>query len=350
MWEASYGREAFDLRLTVIRMVRQWKGIVFAVFIGTFLFGAGYCMISYLSGNENLYRAKSTYRVDYGVEDVDVGLVVINATTWDTYVHTEEFVNQVHSHLPQNIQQQVSTDDIKSMITGNLESDWRVPATSVSYTDKELCEIVAEAVECAMVEDFPKGISEIHAIRVIDSAKEAQEVVPDVRPVRAVVLGFSLSLFTVLVYLLLYESGSDAIWLPSTLKYRYGLKVLGTVNSMELGENFQYLLGDKPMIALCPVQTEMNPKEVVSALKENTKSVADFLIVPTPLLSPECAEKLREASAVVLVVQAGKHAGKQTEFVLNYLTNQDCKVTAALLWSADESLIRWYYGLGNRKG
>jgi len=51
---------------------------------------------------------------------------------------------------------------------------------------------------------------------------------------------------------------------------------------------------------------------------------------------------------VLLVVRAGNYIGKKTEDVLDFLKQQDCRVTAALLWDADERLIRMYYSLERR--
>ena len=268
MWEECYGKEPFDLRLTVLRLIRQWKHIFLWIVLGTILFGGVYWLKNYLFSGDTYYQAESTYRVDYGVEDVDVGLVVINAATWDTYVHTQEFLEQVYSHLPEERQTEITVSDIKTMISGKLDSDWRVPSTKVLSVEKDVCEYVAKAVEETMVEDFPKGISEVKSIRVIDPAQEAQEVIPDVRPGRAILLGFVLSFFAVLIFYLILEIGSDAVWIPSTLRFRYGWKVLGYTGSNELKENLKYILGENKKIAVCPVQEEINPNEIITFLKE----------------------------------------------------------------------------------
>lgn len=347
MLEVSYGKEAFDLRLTILRIIRQWKQILFWIAVGTILSGVGYWAKHCLFVSDVYYQAESTYRVDYGVEDVDVGLVVINAATWDTYVHSEEFLNQVAGHLSQELQAKVGATEIDSMISGKLASDWRVPSTKVLTTDKEICGAVAKAVEETMVVDFPLGISEIKAIRVIDSAGEASEVIPDVRLGRAVILGFVLSVFWVLVIYLLSEIGSDAIWLPVTLRYRYGLKVLGTEKSNELSENVKYLFAERKRVAVCPVQEDINPREVAAKLAVyDDGENREWFCVPAPGLCPGVVEKLREADGIVLSVNAGKHAGKRLEYALEYLSEQDCHVTAAILVNADEHLIRWYYGFG----
>ena len=53
--------------------------------------------------------------------------------------------------------------------------------------------------------------------------------------------------------------------------------------------------------------------------------------------------KAYRADGVILVVKAGLHAGKPLEYILEYFAAQDIQVSAALLWDADEALIRSYY-------
>ena len=188
---------------------------------------------------------------------------------------------------------------------------------------------------------------------------------PDVRPVRAVILAAVLSLFFVVVIFLLWELSRDSIWLPATLRRRYGLHSLGTVESTGFAENVKYLLekADAHKIAVCGALPEADPQEAVDRLRElqttdseqSTGSeqtagtvqtaVREWTAVPSPLLCPESAETLQEADVVLLAVPAGATVGKRLEAVLEYLTAQDCKVDGAFLWNADETLIRSYYFL-----
>ena len=201
-----------------------------------------------------------------------------------------------------------------------------------------------------MTLDFPEGISEIKSIRVLDHAGEAKEVLPDIRVGRAFILAAVLSLFLVMVVLLLKETGDDNIWLPATLAVRYGLQCVGTVNSVDLKENLRYLFSGKKQIAICPVQETCDPAEVLRKLESFAGDAEErkWCVIPSPLLCPEGAEKLREAEAILLVVKAGAHAGKQLEYALDFLARQGCRVTAALLWDADEKLLRRYYGFTRR--
>ena len=350
MLQGYYGKEPFDLRLTVLRMLGQWKKIVLWTLAGTLLLGGAYFVKSILLRGGKQYRAVSVYRVDYGVDDIDSNLVMINSYTWNTYVHTEEFLKCVKNRLAGSEWETFSLEELGGCLQGDMESDWRVPSTIVVSGNAEMSTAVAEAVEETMTLDFPGGISEIKSIRVLDHAGEAEEMVPDIRVGSAFILAAVLSLFAVIVVLLLKETGDDNIWLPATLTVRYGLQCVGTVNSVDMKENLRYLFSEKKQIAVCPVQENCDPAEALREIESFAGETEGrkWYAVPSPLLCPEGAEKLREAEAVLLIVKAGTHAGKQLEYVLDFLARQDCRATAALLWNADETLIRRYYGFARR--
>jgi hypothetical protein len=90
------------------------------------------------------------------------------------------------------------------------------------------------------------------------------------------------------------------------------------------------------------VEGQTDIRAVTEALKK-IRPETEWIPVPAPMLSPETAQVLRQAKGVLLVVESGLHAGKPLEYVLEYFDTQDVRVTAALLWNADEALIRSYY-------
>ena len=386
MWEGSYGKEPFDLRLTVLRLLACADRILLLTLAGTLLLGGGYYVKNVLLRQEKQYGVTSIYRVEYAVEEEkDVGTVYINEMSWNTYLHSQEFLDVVMEYLKEYSSvmdsdwlDRITEEQVSESLTAYLASDLRVPSTTVITESAAASRFIARAVEQAMTRDFPEGIREISGIRVIDAPadagttapapqpetkpapkpepqpapappEEAVEVIPDVRPGRAFALSAVLSCFFAVVILLLKETGDDNIWLPATVRKRYGAKTLGTLESPELTENLYYLYEGKKTVAVCGVQTETDPAEILAALRErcgdNTElSLEEWFAVPSPVLCPEGCRVLREAEGILLAVQAGAHAGKQLEYCLEYLEQQHCNVTAVILWNADERLIRAYYG------
>lgn len=353
MWEGSYGKEPFDLRLTVLRLIAKLDVVLIVTLIGTLLFGGGYYVKNVLLRAEKQYGVTSVYRVEYVVEEEkDVGTVYINEMSWNTYLHSQEFLDAVMTHLKESARSmdsdwadRITVEEVSEALEAFLASDLRVPSTTVTtdWTAKSL--MIARAVEQAMTEDFPAGIREISEIRVIDAPETAEEVIPDVRPGRAFALSAVLTCFFTVVILLLKETGDDNIWLPATVSRRYGVKTAGTLESLELSENLRYFYEGKKRVAVCGMQSDTDPVKLLASLREKCAAdMTQWYAVPSPVLCPESCRALREAEGILLAVQAGAHAGKQLEHCLEYLQQQDCKVTSVILLDADEKLIKAYYG------
>ncbi|MBE5883544.1 MAG: hypothetical protein E7291_03830 [Lachnospiraceae bacterium] len=358
MWEGSYGKEPFDLRLTVLRFIRNLDKIFALTVVGALLFGGGYYVKNVLFRGDVEYTVTSTYRIHYTKEPVASGDYYFNEVTVGDLVHVQDFIDGVEAHLQdialaENITApDMTSEEISAVITGSLATDWHIPSTTIVTNSPETTLLIARAVERAMMKEFVEIMTpEVSSIVVIDAADAAEEVIPDVRPVRALVLSAILSFFFITVVFLLKEIGGDSIWLPATLRKRYGLSVLGTVESPEMAENVKYLFAGKNRIAVCAASAEINPADVVEALQNCAPGIkqAEWIPTPAPLLCPEVCETMRKADGILLAVPAGEHVGKPLEYVLEYMKQQDCVITAVVLWEADEALLKAYYRFPKRK-
>lgn len=406
MWEGSYAAERFDFRLTMLRMMRSMGWIVLFTLLGTCLFGGGYYVKNVLLGEKAQYEMTVTCKMEYTTPPVRSGDYYINEMTWNTYLDSQEFLGMVEQSAP-FVYMDVTADmwvgrpdGMAGALSAAVASDIHIPSFTVSTPDASKTQTLCKTLQEVLTGPFAESLSEVASIRVID-VSEPELVRSDVRPVRALILSAMLSFFFVTVVFLLREIGADSIWLPVTLRSRYGIKALGTIWSPELRENLKHLFDNKRKIAVCTVEDTPNPRIVIEILqdilqecflygqeapavqkedsvlqkkdlavqkkdskvsrdarredKEDSKEDSpgeegtQWLAVPAPILCLESAEALRRADGVLLVVQAGLHAGKPLEYVLEFLAEQDIDVTAALLWNADELLIRSYYLMGRER-
>lgn len=338
MREGYYGKEPFDLRLTGLRFLRSLDKILILTLAGTILFGGGYYLKKVVLRPEKEYSATSVYKVEYVTPPRASGDYFINETTWNTFVQSREFLSAVQGHLTSEL----SLEELSGAISAKLPSDWYVPTTTVVSREPEKTLQIAAAVEKAMTEDFVKISQEVAGISVITAADGAEEVALDVRPVRAMVLSGLLSFLFAAVFFLLKEIGDDSIWLPASLHRRYGLHAVGTVQSLQLRENLDYLFRGRSRIAVCPLDARVDSGEVVKAIGGETQ---EWIPMPGLTLCPESCRSLREMDGILLAVPAGRHVGKALEAALEYLEQQDCPVLGALLWDADEWLLKAYYRL-----
>ncbi len=404
----TYGKEPFDLRLTVLCMCRRIPFILAGTVLGTLIFGGGYYVKNVLLREAPLYAAESTYRVEYAVEEEkDVGVVYINQMSWNTYLQSQFFLDAVWGHLEEPERTEAGADGtgmenaagaenagmgnaagaanigreaLGGMLEAVLASDLRVPSTIVTSDSPEKSVRIAKAVEAAMTQEFAEEIREIISIEVIDSGSTAVEVIPDVRVGRAIALSAVLSGFFMTVITLLQITGEDGVRLPDSIGKRYGVKTVGTLYSRELEENIRYFFRESISLAagtvpegkncvsgrivICPVQEQVDGALVLEKLKERCPKLvrtqeeknkgeacgAVWSAAASPSAHPEVCRELREACGILLALKSGSHGGRQLEHVLEYLRQQDCKVTAVILWEADERLIKRYYAFGAHDG
>lgn len=346
MEKGNYGKEPFDLRLTLLRIGKNLHWMLLWSVIGTLLLGGGYYLKKVVFRPAPTYLAQSTYLLEFVSENWAQQGTYINETTWNYWVHSEIFLEGTLKHLAeQGSGYSVSREELDAVLSAKLASDLRIPSTMVLTGDSGLSEAIAAAVEKTMTEELAGELShDVTKISVTDSGV-AKEVKEDVRPLRAFVLAAVLSVLFVVAFYFYREIMDDSIWLPSLLQKRYGLKELGTVASPECKANLEYLLRGRKKVGICSSSSEVDTKQVKEEL-EKLSSQFEMVAMPAPLLSPESFETLRGFDGVILVVEAGEKTGKPFEYMLELLEKQDVHITAALLWNADERLIRNYYRLG----
>lgn len=361
MWEGSYLAEPFDLRLTLLRLLRNLGWIVLFTCVGTVLFGGLYYVKNVLWGEPVRYEKTIVCKMEYTNPPVQSGDYYINDMTWNTYLDSDLFGKMMEDSgvRKDKIADAEDLDEwtgcetgLSGALSAAVASDIHVPSFTVSTLSEEKTQILCEALQEVLTGVFVQNIPEVKSIYVMQEG-EVTAVRPDVRPVRAVLLSAVLSGFFVLLYFLFRELLSDSIFLPATLRRRYGLRTVGTIDSPELLENLKYTLAQQQSIAVCATDGQTDVKEVIEVLQERITAAAwpgqgsrllkDWIAVVTPVWDGENMVYLHGADGVLLVVKAGLHAGKPLERLLEFFAVQDVQVSAAILWDADEWLIRSYY-------
>ena len=192
--EVSYGKEPFDLRLMCLRLCRNLWKILAVTVVGTLLFGGGYYVKNVVLQPDPGYAASSTYKVEYKENPNAAGAYYINEATWNTMIHTGEFLDGVEKHLQEAVERgdngasealSLGRDQWIADLSATLPSDFSVPVTQAATQDPEMSIALAHAVEDTMCDEFAESIVEIDRIKVLDHGDFAEVVVPDVRPVRA---------------------------------------------------------------------------------------------------------------------------------------------------------------------
>ena len=165
--EVSYGKEPFDLRLMCLRLCRNLWKILAVTVVGTLLFGGGYYVKNVVLQPDPGYAASSTYKVEYKENPNAAGAYYINEATWNTMIHTGEFLDGVEKHLQEAVERgdngasealSLGRDQWIADLSATLPSDFSVPVTQATTQDPEMSIALAHAVEDTMCDEFAESI------------------------------------------------------------------------------------------------------------------------------------------------------------------------------------------------
>lgn len=353
MWECAYGKEPLDGKLLVLRLLKRIWVFFVAAILGALVCGGIYFLQKIVFGEGITYEAVSTYYVDYGTDPLTENtFTYINGATWnDMWMKSDAFVENILEKTGEDaaviLGQPLTADMVKEFVSADLPSDLRMPTTKVKTPKAELTMLIKTALEEKMIEFGSAGTQkEINGIRVVTSPVKAERTVIDNRTVRACVLGAILAVFFTFVLMILWFVADDSVHVPITFEYRYGIPMLGTLESPELVENFKAFFPGKEKVSLVCVDEKCAVTDTADALKEklgNEAGGVQFISMPGVLTCPETLQKIKETNGLLLCVCAGAKDGKRIEHILRLFKKHEIAVTAALLIHEDEWLQKAYY-------
>ena len=226
----------------------------------------------------------------------------------------------------------ITKEELCGYLHATVLSDTRIVTTTVTTNDPGLTMKIEKALIPAMF-DFAEEQREIAEVRILQEPAEASLVTLDVRTFRACMVGVVSFVFATVLYLCLYYALDEGIHIPETFERRYGIPMLGTIHSKELKVLAGKLLSERS--ALLTADKGVSPQQVMAALAEMGIEIRVGRRLEELFKMPEKGEFL-------LVVKAGAHNGKLIEKTLDFLGKCGITIEAALLWEADEELIRAY--------
>lgn len=333
----DYLKEPFNLKLFLLHMIRKWYQFLAWMLAGALVIGLGYYIVFVVFGPAREYEAVSTYYIEYASEpDTGNSYTFFNEYTWNMLIVTDAFQDVVLEKLGEEL----SKESLTSYVTVTLPSDVRVIQLTVTADSPELSMRISEAYVDAFV-SFAGQQREVESVEILDLPESAALKKADVRTFRAVVLGAVLGLFLGSMVIVLRYLMDDGIYIPEEIKKRHGLTVFGTDQSEELSANLGTALKEKNRIAVTCVQESPSLKAVTEKLKELMPDKR-FDAIPSMIQCPEGAEALKTYEACILIVKAKADKSAAIDRALEYYAQQKISVTGAILWDADEGLIKRY--------
>ncbi|MBO5346815.1 MAG: hypothetical protein J6A45_01575 [Lachnospiraceae bacterium] len=333
----EYPKEPFNFKLFALKMLSKWHHFVICTLVGAMLFGGTYYLYKVVYAPAREYKASATYYIEY-VKDPYLGdaATYFNDYTLNSWITEDVFVDRV---LPL-LGDEVTVEQLENYLEVTLPSDVRVMHLEAVTADPKLTMELLKAYSVAFKE-FAERQREINSIELQGMSEEARQIKADIRTQRAFVLGGVLGLVLGGLYIILKELLDDGIYLPETLAKRHNVKVFGTDISEELAANAAYAVKNCNRVAVTSIGDTPGLPEVLELLK-GMKTDIEWILVPAMIQCPEAGEVLRGCDGCVLTVVWGKDKSSAIERALAYYAQQDVTVLGAILWDADEKLLKRY--------
>lgn len=333
----EYAKEPFQFKLFVLKMLGKWQQFVLCTLVGSLLFGGTYYLYKVVYAPAREYEASATYYIEYAKDPV-LGneATYFNEYTLNSWVLEDVFIEQVQGLITR----EMDADELGTYLHVTLPSDVRVMQLKVVTAEPELTMELLNAYDVAF-QAFAERQREINHITLQGMSEEAAQIKADIRTQRAFVLGGVLGLVIGGLYIMLKDLLDDGIFIPETITKRHGLKALGADVSEELAANVSYAVRNCKRVAVTSIGDTPELPKVQAKFKEISVDT-EWVLVPSMVQCPEAADVLRGCDGCVLVITAGKDKSTSIDRALSYYAQQDVKVIGAVLWNAEEMLLKRY--------
>ncbi len=343
MQKYDFARETMDYRLFWIGFFKRIWVVIVAILLGTVLVGVPYYLFNVTFGAGPKYEISSEYYLDYAEDSSGALYEYFNYYTWSEIVDTDEFIMILQDKLPEGMF--AADTSLKNYTDATVESDTRYLTTTVATEHPDKTVLIARALEEAIAV-FADNQKELNSVRVLTAPVEASKVYPDVRPVRAFILGAVLGLFVGLLYLCICLICDSSILLPHTLEKRYGVKALGCKSFSESKNNICYFVKEaKGTMILVVGRTEgQSFLEAVEFIEDCVRDSGEVCVDKKDILAEDFDfDAVRKKDGLILLIEAGAKNGKKIERVIEQLKRQDIQISGAFLYNEDKKLIKQYY-------
>lgn len=334
LWEMRYGDEPVNGRLFALRFMKK----IHIVIITTLVFAAAVCALHliYRLGGEKLYMTEADVYLGYIPEAGSNELIYYNKYTWEQMSKDSAVIGEILLADP-GLDAQV----VKESFLATLDSDVKVLTLRVQNPDPAMSERIMKAA-LAGIDAYACSLPEILSTRVIGEPDAAKLVPPDVRALRAVILGAFLGLFAAVLYVSCRVLSDDRIILPETIEKRYHLPAAGTLTSANLSESLEDLAGDEGF-AVASTLSKDEISAVIDELKKAGAKPEGSILGIDDAESKGLIETIKKCDKPVVYIFSSKEDVRKDELALSLLSKCGKEPMCAVLADSDDGLIRAYY-------
>ncbi|MBO4881973.1 MAG: hypothetical protein J5570_00490 [Lachnospiraceae bacterium] len=334
LWEMRYGDEPVNGRLFALRFMKK----IHIVIITTLAFAVAVCALHliYRLGGEKLYMTEADVYLEYIPEAGSNELIYYNKYTWEQMSKDSAIVDEILLADP-GLDAQV----VRESFLATLNSDVKVLTLRVQNPDPAMSERIMKAALIG-TDSYACSLPEILSTRVIGEPEGAELVPPDVRALRAVILGAFFGLFISALYVSCSVLSDNRIILPETIEKRYHLPAAGTLTSANLSESLEDLAGDDGF-AVASTLSEEKISAVIDDLKKAGAKPEGSLLGLSDAEGKGLIETIKKCDKPVVYVFSSKEDVRMDELALSLLSKCGKEPMCAVLADSDDGLIKAYY-------
>ena len=334
LWEMRYGDEPVNGRLFALRFMKK----IHIVIIATLLAAAAVCAVHliYRLSQVKMYMTEADVYLEYIPEAGSNELIYFNKYTWEQMSKDSAVIDEILLADPG-----LDAVTVRESFLATLDSDVKVLTLRVQNPDPAMSERIMKAAVTG-IDAYACSLPEILSTRVIGEPGEAKLVPPDIRALRAVILGAFFGLFFSALYVSCRILSDDRIVLPETIEKRYHLPAAGTLTSANLSESLEDLAGDDGF-AVASTLPEEKISAVIDELKKAGAKPEGSLLGLSDAEEEGLIESIRKCDKPVVYIFSSKEDVRMDELALSLLSKCGKEPMCAVLVDSDDGLIKAYY-------
>ena len=338
--ENRYMKQLIDWKRIWLLFSRKIWLVLLVTVAGALIGALGYKLVETVTSEGQFYRVSSDYYITFYNDEE--GVPYYNAYTWDNILRDDPVVDVVMENMPADI----SKEEVKAAVTGEMLGDYRVLTVHATSLDPEVAQTIADAYEIGLAE-FANRIDMLKKIEVWSQ----EEVVPVIENdyminvgLFSAVAAFVLALLVMFFFYVL----DDSIYLENDFVQKFDVPFLGMITKaraqrtmQELKDNLIYVCKEEAYY-LVAWDNDIT-KETVDTLQEIVTSIKGCISVQGTDL-----DVLRASAGAILVLPWGSKNGRIADKLVCFLKKQNVKIAGAVLTDADDAFLKAYY-FGNSK-
>ena len=334
LWEMRYGDEPVNGRLFLLRFIKKIPLIIGCAFIGAAVVCA--CHLLYRLSSPYMFSSEADLYLEYIPEAGSNALLYINEYTWQQLSSDSAIIDEILKADPS-----LDEKSVRDSFVATLKSDVKVVTLQVTNEDPDMCTKILNA-SIAGVTAFAESLPEIISVRDLGGASEPALLPPDVRAVRAIILGAVFGTFVSALIVWIWIISDDRVILPETIEKRYHIPSAGCINSRNISETLDDLAGEDGFITASALPSGKINECIDTLLAAGTRVEGKTLDLSDTEKQGLVSEVKNADHPIVYIFSSKNHTGRD-ERALSFLSKCGKEPMCAILTDTDDTLIRAYY-------